>query len=85
MDIPNTVSQMRTLSFISALMGLQEMIPPRPLSASMFFWQREAELRPQAAHRPYLKVYLFGLEMTDQIFFFKSRFTLLIMFEVDLQ
>ena len=62
------------------------MIPQRPLSTSTFLWQREAGLRPHnAAHLPYLKVYLFGLEISDQIFFFKSRFTLLIMFAVDLQ
>lgn len=71
MDITNAISQVRTLSFISTLMGLEEMIPPRTLSTSMFFWQKESELRPhEAAHLPYLKVYLFGLEMSDQIFFF---------------
>ena len=71
MDIMNAISQMRTLSFITTLMGLEEMTPPRTLSTSMFFWQREAELRPhEAAHLPYLKLYLFGLEMSDQIFFF---------------
>ena len=89
--IINITSQVRRLSAISTLVGQEETLPltipshlhPHP---PMFSWQGEAEPSSRdAAHLRYLKFSLFGLEMCDQIFFFKSRFTFLIMFEVDLQ
>lgn len=63
-------------------MGPEEATPQTILSPLMF-GQREAERRSgDAADRRDLKLYLFGLEMNDEIFYSKVD---LIMFELDLQ
>lgn len=89
--IINLASQVRRLSAISTPVGQEETLPPTIPShlhphPAMFSWQGEAEPSSRdAAHLRSLKFSLFGLEMCNQTFFFKSRFTFLIIFEVDLQ